>query len=189
VTPSELKPLIIKYAAKHKLKPEIVYGVIKKESTFDEFAVRFEPHYKWLVTPSKVKPITCSLATEENLQKTSFGLMQCMGGLLRELGYWGWLSAILADPEMQIDYGCKYLAKQIGKYGELRGISAYNAGSPTGSNAEYVSKVMEYSREWASIPDQAASAIPPLVETADEIEHIEAHKKIEAFFQAVKAAI
>lgn len=143
-----LKPLIEKYAAKYGLRPEIVYGVIKKESSFNPFAARFETAYRYIYKAQDLKPDDCSLTTEVALQKTSFGLMQCMGGVLREHGYQGWLTAIIADVEAQLNYGCKHLKSKIDKYGELRGISAYNAGSPTANNAEYVSRVMAYSREW-----------------------------------------
>jgi soluble lytic murein transglycosylase-like protein len=82
------------------------------------------------------------------LQKTSIGLMQVMGGVYRQYGYKGWLSAIFSSPENQLDYGCRHLAAKIEKYGLSPGISAYNAGSPTNANQAYVDRVLKYAEEW-----------------------------------------
>lgn len=143
----------IKVAAeKHGIDPAIVYGVVQQESTGNYVACRFEKNYKWLVTPAKVKPINCSLDTEETLQKMSFGLMQMMGGVFRELGYKDWLSKVLTLPELQLDYGCKFLKKKINRYGLHEGILSYNSGSPLkhddGSykNQYYLDKVLHYSK-------------------------------------------
>lgn len=138
------------YAEQYGLPAHIVYGVCMRESVLDPFAARYEPHYKWLYKPSTVKPSICSLDTETILQKTSIGLMQVMGGVYRELGYRGWLSALFANPELQLEYGCRHLAAKIRKYGLEGGISAYNAGAPDRDrdgkidNPEYVKAVMTF---------------------------------------------
>jgi soluble lytic murein transglycosylase-like protein len=46
MTSQELKPRIIQAAAKYNLKPALVYAIIKKESSFNEYAARYEPAYK-----------------------------------------------------------------------------------------------------------------------------------------------
>lgn len=128
----------------------IVYGVVMKESSGNEFACRYEAGYKWLFNPQDCKPTTSTLATEMTLQRCSFGLMQVMGATLRELGFKGWLTEIVAKPDEQIRYGCMYLAKHVKKYGVLElALSAYNAGHPIDSNKQsYVAKVIGYSKEW-----------------------------------------
>lgn len=146
--------LIIKYAGEYGLKPEIVYGVIMQESRGQQFAVRYEENYKWIENPTKHKPNICSLDTEIMFQKTSFGLMQMMGGVFRQLGFKGWLSRVMTDPYIQLDYGCRFLATKIKKYGFKGGICSYNSGSPIMNNndqyinIEYFNKVISHSKKW-----------------------------------------
>jgi soluble lytic murein transglycosylase-like protein len=148
---SELKALIANYAQQHGLDPAIVYGVCVKESSLDPVQVRYEPSWMWFIDNHHGQPAACSDATERICQAISWGLMQVLGAVYRELGYVGWLSAIAADVDVQLEYGCRYLAKKIKRYGSLRsGLSAYNAGVPVDSNqASYVDKVLEYAKEWA----------------------------------------
>lgn len=122
--------LITEYALKYDLEPAIVYGVCMRESTMNQFSYRYEPDYRWTVDPKSVKERNCSATSEEMLQKTSLGLMQVMGAVFREYGFRGWLPMVFADPELQLDYGCKHLARKLNKYGLHAGIAAYNSGVP-----------------------------------------------------------
>ncbi len=148
----KFKEMIIEHAEKYNITPDIVYGVCMQESLMNPHAARFEKHYRWLFKPKQVKPKICSLETEKTFQKTSFGLMQMMGGVYRELGYEGWLTEIIGKPDLQMDYGCRFLTKKIKKYGLERGILAYNSGSPRTNesgdyiNAYYLSNVMGYAK-------------------------------------------
>lgn len=126
----KLVNLILTASQAHNLDPAIVYAVCRQESAFNTLAVRHEPAYRWVFKPKEVKPQWCSLDTERMLQKTSFGLMQVMGAVFREYGFTGWLTEIIASPELQLDYGCRHLQKKITKYGNEGGIVAYNSGSP-----------------------------------------------------------
>jgi soluble lytic murein transglycosylase-like protein len=153
MTKEELRPKILEAAAKYGLNAAIVYGICKKESSLDPVKARFELGYKWIVEPKKVKPTPdCSEDTEAMLQKFSWGIMQIMGGVLREKGYKGWLYAI--DLDDQLDYSCRHLAEKLKKYGMPAGIAAYNSGSPQRlesgklKNQEYVDDVLAYSREF-----------------------------------------
>lgn len=143
-----MKQKIAEYATKHGLKPAIVYGICRQESGLNQYACRFEPAYKWLFRPRDVKPAISSIETEIAMQKISWGLMQVMGGVFRELGFDGWLSEISSNVDLQLDYGCKHLAKKIKAYGLPGGISAYNAGIPSEKNAAYVDHVMAFAEEW-----------------------------------------
>ena len=140
---------IVQVAERHGLAPDIVFAVCTVESGLDPWAARHETHYKWLFNPHEVKPRGCSLDTEITFQKTSWGLMQVMGGVLRESGYRGWLNAIGSDIEQQLHYGCRHLAKKIARYGLEQGILAYNSGTPIKNafvgyvNATYLNKVLE----------------------------------------------
>lgn len=150
----QIKKLIAAQADRFGVPREIVYGVCMKESGMDPFACRYEPKYRYLVRVEKVKPANCSLATETILQMTSFGLMQVMGGVFREYGLTGWLTRVIADPELQLSYGTRHLAGKIKRYGLEPGIAAYNAGVPDPDhdgdidNPEYVKAVLDFSRQY-----------------------------------------
>ena len=150
---NDLHNMIKTAAEKYEIDPAIIYGVIQQESTGNHVACRFEKNYRWLMKPiKKYAPTNCTKDTEETLQKMSFGLMQMMGAVFRELGYKDWLSKVLILPELQLDYGCKFLKKKIDKYGLHAGILSYNSGSPskhvdgTYKNQYYLDKVLHYSK-------------------------------------------
>ncbi len=149
----ETLELIKKYASEYDLDNKIVYGVVMQESRGDQFAVRYEKHYKWIEDPKKHKPNICSTDTEIELQKMSFGLMQMMGGVFRQLGFEGWLTKVMIDPYIQLDYGCRFLARKIKRYGLKGGVCSYNSGSPIMDshneyrNIGYYDKVISYSKE------------------------------------------
>lgn len=155
-------------SAAYNLDPAVVYGVCLMESHFNPAAVRFEPHYAYLFDPVRVRPVGCSLDTEISMQKTSWGLMQVMGGVLRERGFDGWITMIVDDIPAQVEYGCRHLAKFIRQYGLEDGIGAYNAGSPRKSsdgklvNQEYVDTVVAYAEAYRDIvaPKVASEAVP-----------------------------
>jgi len=133
--------LIGEKAARYGLEAAVVYGVSMAESGLRPWVCRYEPRWKWLVDPAKVRPYDCSLATEKALQKTSWGIMQVMGAVLRELGYEGWITAIVALPAIQLDYGCIFLKKKIDRYGPVEGIAAYNSGKPIkGAGGKYINQ-------------------------------------------------
>jgi len=141
MTKEEIKPYVEKYARLYGLKPEIVYGVCVQESGLNPYAARFEPNYKWLFRPSKVKPLLCSAVTEETCQKISWGLMQIMGAVFRELGFQGWLTEVLSSIDIQLDYGCRLLSVKINKYGLHDGILSYNSGSPIkGKDGKFINE-------------------------------------------------
>ena len=117
------------------------------ESSFDEFAIRYEPGYKWLIGTDETLT-----ATERMGQMCSWGLMQVMGGVAREAGFQGSFPH-LCDPFLGLRYGLKHLTKFYMKYGYWQdALAAYNAGSPRKGpdgkyfNYSYVEKVMKY---WA----------------------------------------
>jgi len=140
----EIAALIRKQAAACGLDPAIVYGVIIRESSGDTDAVRTELAFYERYT----KPMNFS-DTEEICRAMSWGLMQVMGEVARELGYKGkYLSTLCRVPDLGIEYGCKHLTAKTKRYGLRQGLSAYNAGSPTIKNAAYVNEILEFAKEW-----------------------------------------
>lgn len=82
-------------------------------------------------------------------QKTSWGLMQIMGGTARDLGFAGPLTDLM-DPELGIFWGCRYFQAHCSQYVQLLDqIAAYNAGQVrrmqdgTYLNQGYVDKMID----------------------------------------------
>ena len=80
------------------------------------------------------------VATEANTRAMSFGLMQVMGEVARELGFAGEFLTELCDPHVGIEFGCRKLAKALAKHnGQLEeSLLAYNGGA----DKLYPSKVL-----------------------------------------------
>lgn len=137
----------------------LVASIIQKETEGDQYACRYEDHYKWLYKPEFfAKKNRISLATETMMQKTSFGLMQVMGAVAREDGYDRELVELAVRPELALEISVKHLKNFIRKYGNIEdAVAAYNAGSVRknidGSyvNRDYVDQVMSYYRELGGV--------------------------------------
>lgn len=143
--------LITKAAKEARINQLLLAAIVQTESAGNVYASRFESHYKWLVSPSiHAHNLGISFDTEVVHQKTSWGLCQLMGGLLRELGFGDHLPKA-CNPSLNLQYAAMHLAKLTAKYPNLRdAIASYNAGSPrkdeTGQyeNQGYVTKVIAY---------------------------------------------
>lgn len=134
--------LIYKKAGEFNLEPELVAAIIWKESRGFAYAVRFEPHYRWLhQVDTYAKRHRISIETEKNQQQQSFGLCQIMGATARWLGFDGPLGT-LYRADQNIYWGCKFIKRLLGKYGNLEDVAAaYNAGTPRrNSDGEYVNQ-------------------------------------------------
>lgn len=124
--------LITQMSAQFSIEEPMILAVIETESGGNEYAIRYEPHYRYLVEPRQYAAnLGLSMATEEMLQRTSFGLMQPMGGVCREHSFDDNLIKIM-DPKLSVFYGCKHLKKKMQRYGDDPATlyAAYNAGSP-----------------------------------------------------------
>ena len=129
----------------------LVHALVQVESGGNPWAMRYEPAFFSRYVQGKGHTVyaPCSRATEEQLRAFSFGLMQVMGQTVRELGFTGIYLTELLDPATGLDWGCRYLKKQIKRYdGDLESaIAAYNAGSARRgadgrwANQGYVDKV------------------------------------------------
>jgi len=142
---TELTTLIKAAASRRSLPWELVYAICQVESSLNPSAIRHEPRYRWLVGDNETMS-----PTERQDQMTSWGLMQVMGAVARELGHTGPLSDLL-DPPTGLFYGCLHLRRFRAKYDIWPDvIAAYNAGSPrrvAGQigpyvNQSYVDKVL-----------------------------------------------
>jgi hypothetical protein len=125
-----------------RLPINLVKAICQIESSFNPWAFRYEPAYKYILGDK----LTMT-DTERFGQKCSWGLMQVMGGVARELDYQGPFPQ-LCEPDIGVRYGCRHLAKFYCRWPNWEdAIASYNAGAPrklaTGEyyNQHYVNKV------------------------------------------------
>lgn len=162
----QIDGLITKAARQHGIPSKLLKAIVEVESAGDPWAVRYEPNFRWLWNiaedepwkgdtqdDSVPAPAGASEPTERRCQAMSFGLVQIMGATARELGFDGPFLTQLCDPELNLEYGCKYLKRLYRRFGGEYGwegiAAAYNAGSPrktddgSWENQDYVDKVTE----------------------------------------------
>lgn len=151
---ADYEDLLLRSAERFRLDINLIKAIVMVESSGVTWTTRFEPGSTLLNNPSDyARKLGITQATEEMHQHTSFGLMQVMGFLARDLGFLDHLT-MLCQPEIGLFYGCKYLRKLSDKYGyEPEIVSAYNAGSPGKTpggmfrNQVYVDKIYKQLRE------------------------------------------
>lgn len=134
--------LIRDEASVYDLDPNLVASIIQTESRGDTYAMRYERDFRFRKEPHKFARINnITEETENLLQSCSFGLMQVMGCVARELGLAKPL-VTLFEPDVGIEYGCKKLHELSLKYNEIDDIIAsYNSGSVLHkANGEYVNQ-------------------------------------------------
>lgn len=123
---------IIWHKAKvHAVDPVLVKSIVASESSFDPKAYRAEPQ----------------------IGDASYGLMQTLYRTARDMGYTGTRDGLF-DPATSIEYGTRYLKKQILRYGgdTPSAVAAYNSGTAykrkDGSgkfvNQDYVDRVFRF---------------------------------------------
>lgn len=123
------------------IDPMLAIAIAEVESAGDPLAVRFEPGWKYHYNVDNfAKLCRISQDTEQMLQACSFGLMQVMGTVARELGFEGSLIK-LTDPRIGAKYGCLKLSKLFKVLNSVDDvIAAYNAGSPIKKDGKYINQ-------------------------------------------------
>lgn len=130
--------LIRQIASQVGVYPNLAVAIAQVESGLVASRVRYESHWPHFVAPALfAKKLGISVETETQLQKFSWGMMQVMGAVARELLYDGHLTELIR-PETGILYGCRKL-KNLSARWPMRDdlIAAYNAGSPIKENGVY----------------------------------------------------
>jgi soluble lytic murein transglycosylase-like protein len=124
-----------KYAAKYGLDTAIVCAVCEQESGWNPWAVRFEPAFY----TRYIEPLNLPDPTEAYARSFSFGLMQVMGQVARELGFAGRSLTQLCDPDIGMDVGCRKLKKCFTQWTQPEvALLCYNGGG----NADYGKQVL-----------------------------------------------
>lgn len=127
----------------------LLMAIAATESQMNPAAMRYEPHWAYLVVPAAhAARLKITITTEEQLQKFSYGVMQVMGSVFREYGYQDMLPLTL-EPVVNIRYGAMHLKKFLDNHKAVdKAVSAYNCGTPKKTHAgqwtnqAYVDKVM-----------------------------------------------
>lgn len=138
-------------AKDYLIDPDLVAAIIWQESKANPLAIRYEPNFRFRKEPYKYARFNgITEATENLLQSCSFGMMQVMGCVVRELGHQHSLLE-LTEAEVGIKYGCKVLSNLLEKYKTFEEvISSYNQGSPLRDkrgvliNIKYVTEVIAH---------------------------------------------
>lgn len=111
--PAELVALAGRAAEAHALWPELVCAIVEQESSWDPWALRYEPaFYEKYVAPKIARGSIVDL-TESRARAFSWGLMQVMGQVAREHGFTGASLASLCDPDAGLEVGCRIFAAKL----------------------------------------------------------------------------
>jgi soluble lytic murein transglycosylase-like protein len=137
ITP-ELRKTIEDKASEFQIDANLIEAFCMTESSGNPNAVRYEPaFYRKYIVPM-------NLPESEGLGRaTSYGLMQIMGEVARELGFTGQFMELF-DPATGLEYALKHLKHFVLKYqaqGLDYAIASYNAGSPrVGDDGKFVNQ-------------------------------------------------
>lgn len=142
---------LVKLSNSDSVKHSLLHALARAESSLNPYAARFEPNWSYHYNVGFwAKKLGITRATEHTFQATSWGLMQVMGTVARELGFDRHLTE-LVNPEYNVIIAIRKLDLLFEKYGKLTDvISAYNQGWPkknadgTYANQRYVDKVLGF---------------------------------------------
>lgn len=131
----------------------LIAAIVATESNFEPHAMRYEETWRYLHFPEQhAIPLNITALTERKLQMFSYGLMQVMGSVAREMGMVSPLPKML-EIDTGIQYGTMQIRRMLLRWPSKiqHAISAYNQGSPIFDQAAqkyknqgYVDKVMSY---------------------------------------------
>jgi len=143
--PAQLLAAARKAAAAHNLDPALVCAVIEQESSWNPWAMRYEPFFfvKYVAALYTNNKIT---ASEAYARSFSWGLMQIMGQTARELGFDGTFLSALCDPELGLAIGCKLLRKKLDAMANdtHRALQAWNGGANPTYAVQVLARVSHY---------------------------------------------
>ena len=140
------KALGKKYGTKYLIDPALVCAVVEHESSWNPWAMRYEPMFFDHYIQPLLNNNTIHTMTEAIGRATSYGLMQTMGQVAREFGFQGKFLCQLCDPEISLDFGCKKLVKCLdSSNGDIeKALLSYNGGG----DPNYPNAVMQLMQKY-----------------------------------------
>lgn len=128
-------------ATKYGLDPALVCAVVEQESSWNPWASRFEPRF----LARYVEPLGLKDITESQERAFSYGLMQLMGEVSRELGWKGPILQ-LTDPAVNLVLGCQHLVNKLkAASGDVtKGLLLWNGGSAPDYPAQVLARADKY---------------------------------------------
>jgi len=136
---------IAKRSLKHGQDPNLIAAIILVESSGNPYAIRVEPAFWKRYAVAYHKIIQPSDPARKWLKypdvfACSYGLMQIMYGVAVEHGCKVKFPTELLKPDINIEFGCRILARKTKATGSIEaGVLAYNGGG----NSSYPKKVFE----------------------------------------------
>lgn len=144
------RPSITAAAAVHRIDPTLIAAIVTVESGANPWAWNPEPRYRYFWDVRRQQPFrVISLAEERSEtpppdfptlggdrdqewwgQQASWGLMQIMGAVGREVGFEGIYLPQLCEVERNLEYGCRHLFSLLdwARHDVRQAAAAYNAG-------------------------------------------------------------
>lgn len=117
VPPPDLVALAHDVAHAHSLWPELVCAIVEQESSWNRWALRYEPaFYDRYVAAARARG-SIATDTEARARAFSWGLMQVMGQVARENAFRAPSLAELCDPSTGLDIGCRVFAAKLAAAG------------------------------------------------------------------------
>lgn len=134
-------------AQQYGLDGALICAIVEQESDWNPWAIRYESgfysHYiEPIIGTNHLTP------TEAICRATSWGLMQLMGEVAREYGFvWPFLSQ-LCEPDVGLNFGCKYFSVLMGRYSNnvTESLLRWNGGG----NLEYPDQVQARIQTYSS---------------------------------------
>ena len=133
-------------AATYGLWPELACAIVEQESSWNPWALRFEPaFYEKYVAPQVARGAVADV-TEARARAFSWGLMQVMGQVAREHGFNEASLAALCDPAAALEIGCRvFAAKLAAADGNVtRALLLWNGAGNRDYPAEVMARVDHY---------------------------------------------
>lgn len=144
--PADLLALAQEAASKQSLWPELVCAIVEQESSWNRWALRYEPaFYARYVEPRLARGAIAS-ESEARARAFSWGLMQVMGEVAREHGFTDASLAALCDPATGLAIGCRaFAAKLAAAEGNVeRALLLWNGGANSNYAAEVLARAAHY---------------------------------------------
>lgn len=155
-------------ATSHGIDPNLLEALVLQESGGNPWAWNPEPHYRYFWDVRHHRPFR-ALTSEERqserppkdfpclagdpdqewwAQQASWGLLQLMGAVARELGFKNPYLPELCDPQVNLTLGARHLGNRLRwAAGDTKAaLSAYNAGT-AGGPAQAILRAGNYATE------------------------------------------